>query len=283
MSPPTRKTPSPAKIRLRSFREGDETAVAQIFTVYMTGFVGPSPVTPQSWRRHYRRQTWSGPSVEDDPDCARLALVGSKVVGYAVTDYKPEFEDDNAAVQELCVERGPNADAIAHALLADAEQRARTRGKQAILLSLSAEDAIAMRAAQTLGFRTSNNGGAVFMVAITDLPRFLREVAPELTRRLSASEFAQWSGTIAIESGQMTSGLKLSKGRVQVAPARGAGIRVAIHPEALPPVLLGQLRVSEAFLQNRLAVTASDRMQALKLLDVLFPRTPLYLPKGQWW
>ncbi|MGD0110915.1 MAG: hypothetical protein ABSD48_03565 [Armatimonadota bacterium] len=283
MAPTTRKTGSPAKIKLRSFREGDEIAIAQLFAAYVADFVGPSPVTPQSWRRYYRRQTWSGPSVQDDPDCARLALMGSRVVGYAVTDYKPEFEDDNAAVQELCVERGPNADAIAQALLVDSEQRARTRGKQAILLSLPVEDAIAMRAARALGFRSSGDGGAVFMAAIVDLSRFLTEIAPELTRRVSASEFAQWSGMIAIESGQMTSGLKLTKGRAQIAPARSASIRAAIHPEALPPVLLGQLRVSEAFLQNRLAVTASDRMQALKLLDVLFPRAPMFLPKMQWW
>ena len=283
MAPATKRKAPSAKITLRSFRDGDEVVIAQLFTAYMADFVGPSPVTPQSWRRQYRRQTWSGPSVQDDPDCARLALVGSKVVGYAVTDYKPEFDDDNAAVQELCVERGPNADAIAHALLADGEQRARARGKQAILLSLSTEDALAMRAAQALGFRTPGDTGPVFMVAITDLSLFLTEVAPELTRRLSASEFAHWSGAISIESGEMTSGLRLAKGRLRVARPRSAGIRVAIHPEALPPLLLGQLRVSEAFLQNRLTVTASDRMQALKLLDVLFPRTPLLLPKGQWW
>jgi len=283
VSPATRKKALPTQVRLRSFCDGDETAIVQLLTAYSVNFVGPSAVTPQSWRRHYRRQTWAGPSVEDDPDCARLALVGNTVVGYAVTDYKPESHDEYAAVQELCIERSASADAIARALLVDAEQRARRRGKQAILLYLPAEDALAMRAAQALGFGVANDGGGVFMAAITDLSRFLTEIAPELTRRVSASEFARWSGTIAIESREMTSGLKLAEGRVQAAPVRSPGIRVTIHPEALPPVLLGQLRVSEAFLQNCLTMTAPDRMQALKLLDVLFPRAPLFMPKMQWW
>jgi hypothetical protein len=283
MSPATRKRSSPTQVKLRSFREGDETAIVRCLTTYISDFVGPSPVTPKSWRSHYRRQSWAGPSIDEDPDCARLALMGSALVGYAVTDYRPEFQDEYAAVQELCVERGPNADAIAQALLVDAEQRARTRGKQAILLSLPAEDAIAARAAQALGFGVASEGGGVFMAAITDLSRFLTEIAPELTRRISVSEFAGLSGIIAIESGEMTSGITLTKGCVRVAPARSPGIQVTIHPDALPSVLLGQLRVSEAFLHGSLTVTAPDRMQALKLLDVLFPRAPLFMPKMQWW
>lgn len=272
------------KIRLRSFREGDEDVIARLYTAYMAPFIGPAPVTPKAWRSMHRRQGWSSPSASDDPDCVRLALAGGEVVGYAVTHYRPDFEDDIAALHELCVEPGPNQEAVVEALISDAEQRARQRGKHAFLLALSREDERTTRAASSLGFRTAGDSGSVFMVAITNLPRFLKEIAPEMSRRLKASQSAEWEGSIALTSGDMKATLRLNRGAVSVAAGGArAGVRVKIEPEALPRLLLGQLTVGEAFLQDQLTVTAAERMQALSLLDALFPRVPLYLPRGQWW
>jgi len=283
---PTSKTRSQRapRIALRSFRDGDEETIVRLFMECMADFVGPSPVTAKSWRASHREQGWTSPGVDSDKDCVRLAMVGGKIAGYAVTHYRPDFQEDMATVQELCVEPGPMADAVAKALLRDAEARARKRGKMAISLSLSSEDGIAVRAGQALGFRTAGDTGSVFMVAITNLVQFLREIEAELARRLAGSPFADWRGTIEITSGDQSAGLRLSRGKVKVARTGAkADVKVTVEPEALPRLMMGQLTVGEAYLQDGLSVEAADRKQALTLLDTLFPRMPLYLPRSQWW
>jgi hypothetical protein len=37
------------------------------------------------------------------------------------------------------------------------------------------------------------------------------------------------------------------------------------------------------YLQDALRVETSDREEALRLLDTLFPRVPIFLPRAQWW
>ncbi len=283
---PTSKTRSQRtpRITLRSFRDGDEETIVRLFMECMAGFVGPSSVTAKSWRVSHREQGWTSPGVDSDKDCVRLAVVGGKIAGYAVTHYRPDFQEDVATVQEMCVDPGPVADAVAEALLRDAEARARKRGKTAITLSLSSEDGIAVRAGEALGFRTAGETGAVFMVAITNLAQFLREIEAELTRRLTASPLADWRGTVEITSGEQSAGLRLNRGKVKVArPGGKADVKVTVDSEALPRLLMGQLTVGEAYLQDCLSVEAPDRKQALRLLDALFPRMPLYPPRSQWW
>jgi hypothetical protein len=269
---------------LRSFQEGDEAVLAHLFTSYLAGFLGPSAVTPASWREAHRVRSWRGPSVEEDPDCTRLALVDDRVVGYAVTDYAPEFGEGTASLQELCVAPGPESEAAVLALMQDAEARARTRGKHALVLELSPADACVMRCARALGFEAESEGAGVFMLAVTDLGRFLREVEDELTRRLSQSALRDWRGVLVIASGEARAALRVSRGRLRTARAtRAADLCVRVDPQALPGLLFGQVSAAEAFLQNQLAVTAGDRPLAVGLLDVLFPRVPLYFPRGQMW
>jgi hypothetical protein len=60
-------------------------------------------------------------------------------------------------------------------------------------------------------------------------------------------------------------------------------ISVEVSPERLPQLLLGQATVGDCYLQDQLSVTAPDRAEALRLLDALFPRRPMLLPRAQWW
>lgn len=281
---PTSKRTRPGRITMRSFREADEQAIAALFNAYMAPFVGPIRVTPETWRRQYRRHSWNSPSLGDDKQCCRLALRSGKVIGYAVTDYDPMWESGSAMIQELCVAEGEEAEEVMRALVGDAERTARARGSEMLVLRLSNEDGASLRVAEAMGFEPPDESGGVFMAAITDLARFLEEIEPELTRRLSASALRDWRGSIRLSSGDMTAGLRVRAGAVKVGRLRGAAdLSVSIEPEVLPLLLLGQTEVGEAFLQNRLSVTAPDRHWALRLLDALFPRVPLYLPRAQWW
>jgi len=280
---------SPAKkqatrLRIRDFREGDEKEIAAIYGAYMQGFVGPEQLTPKSWRDQYRRQGWSAPSLDADRRRGRVAVVGRQVVGYAISDHAYMWDKDTAVVQELCVREGDDADGIAEALLADAEAQARERGKLAIMLVLSNDDGRALRAARARGIDAPEDGGGVFMAAIIDLAKFLREIEAELTRRLAESRFREWEGSIRLSSGEMKAGLRLRGGKARATAVRGRPrLSVTVHPEALPRLMLGQLAVGEAYLQDWLSIGAAHRAEALAVLDVLFPRAPLYLPRAQWW
>jgi len=273
-----------AGISIRSFRDGDEVALSRIFNEYVARFAGPRLVTPESWRRQFIRRSWNGPSVDEDPDSVRVAERAGHIVGYAVTDYSPFEEEHAAVVQELCAASGEPPDEIFPALLEDAERRARERGKDALSLLVSSDDGPACRAASALGFVAPPEDAGVFMAAVVDLAQLLHEMSGELSRRLRESDLATWEGVVRVKCGRQSATLRVRGGQVSRAPARArADVSADIDREALIPLLFGQQPVREAYLQDRLTVTAGDREEVLRLLDALFPPMPLFLPRAQWW
>jgi hypothetical protein len=263
---------------LRSYQAGDERQTAALFNQCVAGFIGPFVVTPEVWLGQYRK-TWRSPGLEVDPDCVRVAVRGEQIIGHCAADYD---DGEMVSVLELCVAPGPEAAEVAQALLADVEARARERGKAVVVLQLSDEDGLAQRLAAANGYEAGASN-SVFMATITDLEGFLQEIAPELTRRLGESTRRDWTGSISLRSGELAAGLYLEGGRVEVARVTEAQVEVEIDPEALPLLLLGRLQAGPAYLQDVLTVKAKDGLEALRLLDVLFPRRPLFLPRPQWW
>jgi hypothetical protein len=274
------------KCAIRSFREGDQETLAHLFNEYLHGFVGPVRVTPESWRDQYRRAGWTTPSLDSDPDCVRVAERDGEVIGYAVTDYSPFHLTHGALVQELCVMDVDDAAGVADALLADAEARALQRGKSFIDLALSPEDGRALSATSARGYDTHSDTGSVFMAVILDIAAFLVEVRDELSRRLDESPFREWAGAVEISGGQQSCLLRMAGSGLSIESgegAREADISVQVEPDAVAPLLMGRVSVEELYLQDALAIAAADREKALRLLAVLFPRLPIYLPRAQWW
>jgi hypothetical protein len=185
---------------IRSYREGDEEPVVRLFNSYVRSFFGPAPLTADTWREQFRRQGWTGPSIDADNDCARLAVREGELLGYAVTDYEPMDMSGAALIQELCVAEGEDAGEVAQALIADAEQRARERGKSFVAIQMAQEDGQAAAASAAREYQVSPDSDQVFMAVITDLPRFLSEISGELSRRLAESGFANWRGTVHVAS-----------------------------------------------------------------------------------
>ncbi|MCJ7749678.1 MAG: hypothetical protein MUQ65_01075, partial [Armatimonadetes bacterium] len=60
-------------------------------------------------------------------------------------------------------------------------------------------------------------------------------------------------------------------------------VTLAVRPEALSLLLLGRETIGELCLQDAVSLTPADNAEALSLLDALFPRIPLFLPRAQWW
>jgi hypothetical protein len=273
-------------LSIRSFREGDEETLAHLFNGYLGGSVGPIRVTPDSWLAQFRHQSWTGPSVGADADCVRIAESHGQVMGYAVTDYKPEGLKGGAVVQELCVTDDDGAAEVAAALLADAEARAVERGKSFIESALSLEDGRAADALTERGYDTHSDSDSVFMAAVPDPAAFLGEVRGELRRRLDRTRFRDWEGSLRINAGDVGCLLRVSRTGIAAEPSEDEGeadIVVTVDPEMLPLLLFGRAAAGELYTQDGIAVTAGDRDVALDLLTALFPRLPTYLPRAQWW
>lgn len=274
---------------IRSYRKGDEPALAGLFNSYFASFFGHTRVTGASWRAQYRRQGWTGPSVEADRDCVRLAERAGRLVGYAVTDYEPIWMSGGALIQELCVVEEPEAREVSQALIEDAEQRAKDRGKSFVAVQFGEEDGLAASAAAACGYDVLPDPDQVFMAVVTDLGGFLAEIAAELGGRLGESGFCEWSGTVRVSSGgdgceMQSCDLRIAGGAVEVGPSKGAAdISVTVAPEALPLLLLGREYPGELYLRDQLSVNAAEPQDALALLHALFPRIPLSLPRAQWW
>ena len=271
-------------LAIRSFREGDEEAVAGLFNRCTEGFSGAASVTAESWREEVREQSWNAPSLDADRDCARLAERDGKVIGYALTDYQPYELKHAALVQELFVEDVEGADEVAAALLEDAEKRACARDKECVMLLLSPEDGRAQRVAKACAFSEESDGTGIFMATILDLVAFLKEIEEELARRIADGGLGGWEGTVRVVVGEQEAALRVRPGKLSVEETvDGPDVSVSLAPEAGPPVLFGQMSVGEAYAQGSLSVTAEDRAQGLRVVDALFPRRPMFLPRAQWW
>ncbi len=269
---------------LRSFREGDEEALCRLFNTYVADFFGPIRLTAREWRAQFKQQSWTGPSLTDDAEACRIAEEDGKLLGYAITDYEPNMLDGAAVLQELCTAQGGNADEVARSLVADAERRARERGKFVLVAQLSPEDGRTSAATDARGFVSQLDDGGAFMAAIIGLPGILEEMELALSSRLSGSVFSDWRGRLNISSEDQSAGLDVKAADVSIRPPFDSpDISVAAEPDALPLLLFGRETVGELYLQDCLSVDASDAGEALRLLDVLFPRAPILLPRAQWW
>ena len=271
-------------VRIRSFREGDEQVLCRLFNDYVSDFFGPIRLSPHAWRKQFRRRSWTGPSLTEDRDCCRIAETSNRALGYAITDYQPMNFDGGAVLQELCTTREDGAEDLVHALIADAENRALERGKFYLAVYLSPEDGGTAAVAEARGYESQVDEGGVFMGAVTNLAGLLSEMRPALCSRLAADSLSEWRGTINVVSGQQSACLELRPPRVNVGlTVKSADIELAVRSEALPLLLFGREPVGELYVQDMISVSAGDVAEALHLLDVLFPRLPLFLPRAQWW
>lgn len=277
---------SDTALSIRTFRDGDEQSLAVIFNHHVSAFVGPASVTPESWRQQYG-EAWRGPLLGEDRECFRVAERGGQLVGYAICECPCRMMPELAMIQELSVAEVEGSDEIAGALVADAEARARAAGVPVIVLHTSDEDGLTCRVADALRYERPEETTGVFMAAITDLAGFLTEMAPELSRRLAASPYLDWQGVVHLRTAEMGARLQVEAGHVKVTVGQELAScpipTFEIAPDLLPPLLFGRISVREAYLQNGLSVEAADKTAALELLDALFPRLPIYLPRSQWW
>ncbi|MBN1460017.1 MAG: hypothetical protein JXA57_10790 [Armatimonadetes bacterium] len=271
-------------LTIRDFREGDQQELSALFNEYLASYAGPTKCRPAGWRRQFAHGGWNGPSLTDDPGSCRIAMVDGAILGYAVTDYQPFGMRNAAVVQELCLAQTADAETVTKALLEDAENRARERGRHVLAVQLSPDDAQVTTATARLGFDGPGDDGGVFMAVVVDLRQALEELTPALSEGLADSVARNWRGTVSLRSNEQAATLEVENGHVSVnADTAPADIETTVDPEWLPLLLLGRESVGELYVQHAITVKARDREYALQVLEALFPRRPVFLPRVQWW
>jgi len=277
-------------VTIRNYEPGDERDIVRLFHENYGSFTGPVKLTPGRWREMHRQGWWNRPSVVEDPECARIAFRGKRMVGYILFHQRMPGEG-HAFLQELCVADVPDRERLAHLLLEDALEVLRRRGVDTVTWMQSPVDPLAAGLADEAGFLELRREPTVFMARVVSLRALLGELASALSRRLRESDFRQWSGTILLQVDEEQAGLKVARGTVTLLarPPAKPSITVRTDQGTLCRLAMGALRVEETYQQDWLparpiAVTVGgEPRRALELLDVLFPENRWSLPRAHSW
>jgi len=277
-------------VTVRSYRPGDERQMVRLFHDSYGSFTGPTRVTPARWREMHQRGWWNRPSVVEDPESVRVLVGRGQVLGYLVFHQRRPGEG-HAYLQELCVADAPDCEELTRLLLDDALHVLRGRGVDTVTWMLSPTDPSASGRADELGFLKLLREATVFMARVVCLDAVLGELAPAFARRLKASRFRNWSGTILFDLGEERAGLKMSRGSAALLPGPPPKPTLAVFTdqETLCRLALGALRPEEAYQQDWLAIrpieltVEGETRRALELLDVVFPENRWTLPRAHSW
>ena len=150
---------------------------------------------------------------------------------------------------------------------------ARAREKPYVRLCVPQSSPV-VAAARALGAHAL--GTYAWQVRIVDLPRFLRQVAPVLARRLAGSPFAGLTRTVYLDTYRVAYQLVFRNGQLvsTSAVASCPSVDLRIPPFLLPPLLLGY-RSREELARCYHDVWARGESQ--HLVDVLFPAMESFL------
>jgi ribosomal protein S18 acetylase RimI-like enzyme len=277
-------------LRVRNYQAGDERDIVRLFHAAYGSATGPTKLTAKLWRSMHERGWWNRPSVVEDPECVLVAERGSETVGYLVFHQRSP-KASQAFLQELCVEPGSDAEAIARLLIEQALAILRRRGVDTVTWMLSPADPFASSLADAFGFEKLLREPTVFMAALVSLASALKELTPTLSKRLRESDFRAWAGSIVFDIGEERASLQVGRGKVRVlgeVPAQ-ATLTVRTEQGTLCRLLMGALRAEEAYQQDWLSLRPieisvdGEARQALELLDVLFPENRWTLPRAHSW
>jgi len=114
-----------------------------------------------------------------------------------------------------------------------------------------------------------------WQVKIINLPSCLNKLRPVFERRLAASQFAGWRGSLQLIGGDQQAVLEISEGEVQV-KQYGSSIHTLDAGYELGRLIVGSDAPAEIFQQA--GITCGQNVSAL--VEVLFPR--LYPMMSQW-
>jgi hypothetical protein len=182
-----------------------------------------------------------------------------------------------AALDELCVRPGEEAERVMQAVGAKCCSEAARRGATVVHTWRVPEDGAVRRGLMAAGFTHKEEGG-VQLWRVNDLAALLEGLKPLLERRLRAQKRHDWCGSIGLRAKRLVAGLEVDRGRVQALgkPPRAPDVAVETDADTLSRVMVGRATMFEAMLQMRLRIRPRPNRDVTTLLGALFPRMKMY-------
>ncbi len=236
-------------IRVRAYRGGDERAMADLSNACYGESFAAAPARA--------RRPAGGATV-------MLAYRGGRLVGTVAAQTRGK----DTSISAMAVRSDKKADDVARALIGKLHRLLVKRGLKRVRVWRGTE--VLAPLLQPMGYRTRKTGG-VTMFALLNLPQFLEEIAPLLTRRLGKKDF---TGTISILGRKHRAALKIDSGRVSVLrqPPNGADITLKASDDNVTRIVAGIETPFEAYLQQNMQIAPMLNENVRDLLETLFPR-----------
>jgi hypothetical protein len=252
---------------LRPTREDDLDDLAALYTTdYRDQPLAEARAMPD-WR------AW----LAEDHTTLALEDGRGRVVGYARVPSPPDplsQPRERVSMDSFIIAEAAAADAgAARSLIAALAAHAQARGMRRLALGLAPAHLVA-RAALHLGgaariAATPEGAEHAALAGVVDLPGMLETLTPEFERRLAASRYAGWSGSLRVEIETERITLALEAGRAAVIDgSRPADVRLRqVTLPGLAQLCLGYRAAADLRATGGLACDDS----ALGLIDALFP------------
>ncbi len=260
--------PMPEGVSLRSYRAGDERALAEL-------------ARESAGASQFGAIRRAAPPPPDH--IVKIAERDGEMVG-AVTCamYGEEAWVEDIWLKEPKSEDEPDEDKqddrpeIGAALLGRVHAELREFGAKKVGCGWSRGPHGVRPALATAGYRPQKPGG-VWMWGLLDLPKLLKEITALLERRLADSDYKGWTGSIDLLGDRHRARLTFTEGKVSIeSPERAApGLALTCDDDTLTRVIRGVETPFEAYLQLRLTIQPQVNEQITKLLETIFPSCAL--------
>lgn len=251
----------------RTYREGDETELVQLFNRVYEGFAGFVPRTLEYWR-------WcclNRPDVEDEG----IVIVndGKKIIGYGVVG-------KTGNIWELCYDSAYKGEEIVSTILEWAVNYLESTGGDSIILNASLDDHLLRDMCLRFGFAETNP--PFMFLSVLDFPEFIREVLSwkrEKLREYDEELLIKVRNSPLWYGGNIT--VKIRNGDISVEGGTNGdpGVVVEADVPTIVSCILGTRGLLKAFLGLKLRIRPFWKsLKILKLFSLLRIKDPWFSP-----
>lgn len=248
------------QFQIRQMQLDDSEQLQEIYQRFVLDYVGPVARKLKAFRRMARKK--------DDLRWLALDEQG-KIVGYISSTYVKGRK--LGRINEIIID--PNYDfEIVARLLIDKVYNVFLEKGAAVIQAASIRNPYYSQIFPKLGFFDVETDG-VFMFAITDIAKFLDEIAPIMIRRLKKVQ--NWNGWLQISCGEDSRFFRKDNEGAQsfVWTNYDVDCKISLKANILADVLLGVVDAQEAWTEGKIKVkTELHKDKVKKLLVILFPK-----------
>ena len=251
----------------RTYKEGDETELVQLFNRVYEDFAGFVPRTPEYWR-------WcclSRPDVEAEG----IVIVndGRKIIGYGVVG-------KTGNIWELCYDPAYDGEEIVSTILEWAVKYVESAGGDSITLNAPANDQLLRDVCLRFGF--AETYPPFMFLSVLDFPQFIYEILNLKKEKLSEYDeelLIKVRNSLSWYGGNIT--VKIRNGDVSVEEGinNESGVVVEADVPTIVSCILGTKGLLKTFLGSKLKVRPYWKyLKVLKFFSLIRIRDPWFSP-----